>query len=200
MRRALTTALVGGALVLAGCSVDAGPGTPTAPGELPASTGVPATDAPTDEDEAPADGAPATAAPGDADGGEEGQAAADVAKAFLLAMVDADPKACDYLLSFTDVERPMTEVRSDHETCVELLPEVLKAETQSQGLDPEAAAALEGLQITGADVDGDTAVVGADHYADEFAEAMGQTTITLKRIDGDWYVDLDNSFATPTDG
>ncbi|AXH97224.1 hypothetical protein [Ornithinimicrobium avium] len=204
MRRALTTALAVSALVLAGCSGDEDPGTTpsTAPGDAPASTGAPAPTAPTDAVEETSDETSSTADPdagGEVEGGEEGQAAADVAKEFLLAMVDADPRACDYLLSFTDIERPMTAVKADHEMCVELLPEVLKAETEAQGLDPAAAAALQGLQITGADVDGDTAVVDGDNYAEEFAEPMGRTTITLKQIDGEWYVDLDNSFAAPTE-
>lgn len=209
MRQALTTTLVGAALVLAGCSGDgdgdgAAPGT-TAPGDPTVSTAGEDTDAggtaPVDGS-ASTDGAPSTAdAPPAADGvegGEDGQAAADVAKAFLLTMVDADPKACDYLLSFTDIQRPMTEVESDYDMCVELLPEVLAAETQAQGLDADAVEALENLQITGADVQEDTAVVDADNYGDEFAESMGDTKITLKKIGGQWYVDLDHSFATAT--
>lgn len=208
MRRAATTALVGGALVLAGCSgQEAAPDTPatSTPGEASAATGdggAAATGPTGSQQETATDEGSTTAGPDAAgvEGGEEGQAAADVAKDFLVAMVDADPRACDYLLSFTDLDRPMTEVASDHEMCVELLPEVLKAETKAQGLDPDAADALAGLQITGAHVDGDTAVIDADNYPQEFAAAMGDTTITLKRVADDWYVDLDNSFSTPTSG
>ncbi|RIK11597.1 MAG: hypothetical protein DCC50_14235 [Acidobacteria bacterium] len=207
----MTTALVGAALVLAGCSGedDTGTAATSAPGDASgdASGGTDEGDAATTDapagDGTTTDDASTTAGPGTEDGvegGEEGQAAADVAKDFLVAMVDADPRACDHLLSFTDLDRPMTEVESDHEMCVELLPEVLKAETEAQGLDPAAADALQDLQISGADVDGDTAVVDADNYPEDFAAAMGGTKITLKRVSGDWYVDLDNSFATPTDG
>ena len=203
MRHALTTTLVGAALVLAGCSGggDGDATGTTAPGDAPASTGGPGT-----ETGAPGDGttegSAATEGPdeGGVEGGEDGQAAADVAKEFLVAMVEADPKACDYLLSFTDIQRPMTAVDSDHEMCVELLPEVLKAETEAQGLDADAAQALESLEITGADVDGDTAVVDGDNYSDAFADAMGESQITLKKIDGGWYVDLDHSFGTAPTG
>lgn len=208
MRRAVTTALVGAALVLAGCSGedDTGTAATSAPGDAPGSTdegGAATTDAPAGDGTTTDEDASTTAGPGTEDGvegGEEGQAAADVAKDFLVAMVDADPRACDHLLSFTDLDRPMTEVESDHEMCVELLPEVLKAETEAQGLDAEAAQALESLEITGADVDGDTAVVDGDNYSDAFADAMGQSQITLRRIDGAWYVDLDHSFGTSPTG
>lgn len=202
MRHALTTTLVGAALVLAGCSGggDGDATGTTAPVDAPAGTageGAATTGAPGGT----TDGSAATGGPeGGVEGGEDGQAAADVAKEFLVAMVEADPRACDHLLSFTDIQRPMTAVDSDHEMCVELLPEVLKAETEAQGLDAEAAQALESLEITGADVDGDTAVVDGDNYSDAFADAMGQSQITLRRIDGAWYVDLDHSFGTSPTG
>lgn len=203
MRRATgaAIALTLSAVVLAGCSGD-DPSPTTAP--TPAPTGVGQSEAPDGEVQtataAPgeADGAGSTAAPEDGDGGADGQAAADVAAAFLVAMVNAEPEACDYLLSFTDLERPMTDVRSDHEMCTELLPEILRAETEAQGLDAEIAAELDGLVIDGADVDGDTAVVDADNYPPDLATSMGDAAMTLKRIDDRWYVDLDNSFAVQT--
>lgn len=201
MRRALVAAAAVPALVLAGCSDDE-PST-TAP-TTAAPSGATQTEAPDGEAQtataAPTegDGTGSTAAPGDVEGGEEGQAAADVAAAFLVAMVNAEPEACDHLLSFTDLERPMTDVEADYEMCTELLPEVLRAETEAQGLDDQVAAELEGLVISGADVDGDTAVVDADNYPPDLATSMGDAAMTLKRIDDRWYVDLDNSFAVPT--
>ena len=202
MRRALLAAVAVPALALAGCSADDTPSAPTtAPGDATAATAgdgaggdasPTATRAPDDEL------ATATVAPGDVEGGEDGQAAADVAAAFLVAMVNARPEACDHLLSFTDIERPMTAVEADYAMCVELLPEVHRAETEAQGLDADAAAALEGLVIRGADVDGDTAVVDADNYPPDLATSMGDAAMTLKRVDDQWYVDLDNSFAVPT--
>ncbi|GGK58566.1 hypothetical protein [Ornithinimicrobium pekingense] len=207
MRRALLTVVAVPALVtaLAACSGDDGspdPTTPpadpsaaTAPGDAADGTAPAATQAPAGDDTAVAT---ATVEPEDVEGGEEGQAAADVAAAFLVAMVNARPEACDHLLSFTDIERPMTAVEADYAMCAELLPEVLRAETEAQGLDAEAAAALEGLVIRGADVDGDTAVVDADNYPPDLATSMGDAAMTLKRVDDRWYVDLEDSFAVPT--
>lgn len=224
MRRATgaAIALTFAALVLAGCTGDdpsstsaSSPGGTTAgtaadEGDGDGTDGAPQTggtdgDAGSaDDDGADGEATTATATPGDAgdaadaEGGADGQAAADVAAAFLVAMVNAEPEACDYLLSFTDLERPMTAVRSDHEMCTELLPEILRAETEAQGLDAEMAAELDGLVIDGADVEGDTAVVDADNYPPDLATSMGDAAMTLKRIDDRWYVDLDNSFAVPT--
>lgn len=221
------TALTLSALVLTGCSGDDPSPAPTsAPGGTSASTaGTDGDEGAADGTDGGQQSAPgaddgsddgsddesstATVAPGDAgdagdagdgdgEGGADGQAAADVAAAFLVAMVNAEPEACDYLLSFTDLERPMTDVRSDHEMCTELLPEILRAETEAQGLDAEIAAELDGLVIDGADVDGDTAVVDADNYPPDLATSMGDAAMTLKRIDDRWYVDLDNSFAVQT--
>lgn len=143
------------------------------------------------------DAAPATQAPGDeVMGGEEGQAAADRAKEFLMALVTADPEACELLLSFSDPERPMTAIPSDLELCQAQLPATMEATVEAQNLGEDGIAVLESMQIRGADVDGDTAVVSRDNYSPLFAEAMGDSTITLKHIDGEWYVDLDAYLAT----
>lgn len=202
MRRALTAAVAVPVLALAGCGGGGEPST-SAP-TTAAQTGATATEGPdataqtgaqtAAQTGSPADGDGATAAPG----GAEGQAAADVAASFLVALAQARPDACDHLLSFTDIERPMTEVRADHDLCVELLPEVISAQAEAQGLDEDTAAALEGLVIEGADVDGDTAVVDGDNYPPDLAESMGDLSVRLKKVDDQWYVDLDNSFAVPT--
>lgn len=209
MRRTLTAAVASGALLLAACDSDADPDDPTA-GNTATEVVAPTTQAPppADSDDAtttaPLDGAPATdeapatQAPGDDEviGDEEGQAAAARAKAFLMALVTADPAACDLLLSFSDPERPMTAVPSDLELCQTQLPATMEATVEAQGLGEDGVAVLESMQIQGADVDEDTAVVGRDNYSPLFAEAMGDSTITLKRIDGEWYVDLDAYLAT----
>lgn len=219
MRRAPMIAAAAAALALSGCSGDVAPSpAPTANGspddDAATAHGGPADDeadpasstAPGEDDAATAapegDGAQATADPGDVDpgdagdarGGADGQAAAEVAQAFLAAMVDADAAACDHLVSFSDVQRPMTDVEEDYDLCVELLPLVLAEEVEAQGLDEEGASVLEAMEITGADVDGDTAVVGRDNVSPLFADSLGEETITLTRIDDRWYVDLDRSF------
>lgn len=131
-------------------------------------------------------------------GGEEGQAAADRAKEFLMALVAADPEACELLLSFSDPEQPMTAIESDLELCQTQLPATMEATVEAQGLGEDGIAVLEAMTITGADVseDGRTAVVGRDNYSPLFAEAMGDSTITLKNIDDEWYVDLDAYLVT----
>ena len=200
MRRALVAALAAPAVLLAGCSGEDTPTTPTGAGDEGAGGTTDAAGGQQTETGAPGDADGSTSTADVVEGGEDGQAAADVAAAFLVAMVNAQPEACDYLLSFTDLERPMTDVESDYEMCIELLPEILRAETEAQGLDEGVAAELEGLVISGADVDGDTAVVDADNYPPDLATSMGDAAMTLRRIDDQWYVDLDNSFAVPTSG
>lgn len=208
MRGTLTAAVASAVLLLAACDGDATDGTtsgetgtqvvsPTTQAPPPADSDDVATTAPVDA--APAtDEAPATQAPGDdaVMGGAEGQAAAARAKAFLMALVTADPAACDLLLSFSDPERPMATVPSDLELCQAQLPATMEATVEAQGLGEDGVAVLESMQIQGADVQGDTAVVGRDNYSPLFAEAMGDSTITLKRIDDEWYVDLDAYLAT----
>lgn len=155
--------------------------------------------APVDADtDTTTDAAPATQTPGEGEvmGGEEGQAAADRAKEFLMALVTADAGACELLLSFSDPEQPMTAIPSDLELCQTQLPATMEATVEAQGLGEDGIAVLESMQIRGAAVDGDTAVVGRDNYSPLFAEAMGDSTITLQRIDGEWYVDLDAYLAT----
>lgn len=208
MRRALSAAVAAPllAVVIAGCGGGDDPSTsaPTTAGATdgPATEGPDPTAQTGAQTGAPEDGDGSTAAPADVEedveGGAEGQAAADVAASFLVALAQARPDACDHLLSFTSAERPMTEVEADYDLCVELLPEVISAQAEAQGLDEDMAAALEGLVIRGAEVDGDTAVVDGDNYPPDLAESMGDLSVRLTRIDDRWYVDLEDSFAVPT--
>lgn len=216
MRRAPLIVLTVAALGLAGCSGDGSTEAPPAPtGEAapedPATTGAgdddaggstagpDGTDPGTDGDATTgaADTSRATVDPDEVEGGEDGQAAADVAQAFVAAMVRADPAACDHMVAFSDVQRPMSEVQEDQELCAELLPVVLAEEVDAQGLDEEGASMLAGMEITGAEVDGDTAVVDRDNVSPLFADSLGEETITLTRIGDRWYVDLDRSFVPP---
>lgn len=209
MRRTLLTLLAVPALALGACSDGDGEvvepttaSTPDAPVDVDDEADE-TEDAPADDDETTDAGDPttddtasATTAPGEVEGGEDGQAAADRAKEFLLALVTADAAACSMLLSFTDSERPMTDVPSDLELCETQLPATMESTIEAQGLGEEGVAILEAMTITGADVQGDTAVVDQDNYSPLFAEAMGDSTITLHRIGGEWYVDLDAYLAT----
>lgn len=203
MRRTFTALAASAALVLAACdggetADDAATDDAVAPTtQAPAPDDQDVTTAPADDD-AVTDEAPATQTPDDDGvmGGEEGQAAADRAKEFLMALVTADPEACNLLLSFSDPDRPMSAIPSDLELCEVQLPATMEATVEAQGLGEDGIAVLDSMQIRGADVDGDTAVVGRDNYSPLFAEAMGDSTITLKRIDGEWYVDLDAYLAT----
>ncbi|MFB9731475.1 hypothetical protein [Ornithinimicrobium kibberense] len=217
MRRTPVIAATAALLALSACSGSGTPGpTSTAPATegspdaAPATGGAASTEGPgTSSAPAPGgtpDGADVTAGPDQAgatvdpdevEGGADGQAAADVARQFLVAMVDADAAACDHMISFTDVQTPMVQVEEDYALCTELLPAVLAEEVDAQGLDEDGATLLEALQITGADVDGDTAVVDGDNVSPLFADSLGQETITLTRVEGRWYVDLERSFEPP---
>ncbi|WP_298748998.1 hypothetical protein [uncultured Serinicoccus sp.] len=155
-----------------------------------------------DETAATDDAAVTSAAPDGVEGGEEGQAAADRAKEFLLALVDADPAACGLMLSFTDTSRPMSEVPEDLELCEEQLPETMSAAVEAQGLGEEGRDILGAMQLRGAEIgaEGDTAVIDEDNYSELFAESMGDSTITLVRIDGEWFIDVERFLQTPEPG
>lgn len=210
MRRTLITLLAAPALLLAGCSGEE-PAVIEATAPVPATddaaTATPdeaaATDAPADGDAATGspddsgDSAAGTADPDEVEGGAEGQAAADRAKEFLLALVTADASACGMLLSFSDPDQPMTAVESDLELCETQLPATMESTVEAQGLGEEGVAILEAMQISGADVQDDIAIVDKDNYSQLFADAMGDSTITLKKIEGDWYVDIDAYLETP---
>ena len=206
MRRALTALLAAPALLFAAC--DSADGdvveatTPAGTADAGIATPDTATETPAAPDDAaattdPGDGAAGTIDPDEVEGGADGQAAADRAKGFLLALVTADPAACEMLLSFTDPEQPMTAIESDLEVCQTQLPATMESTVEAQGLGEEGVAILEAMQIRGADVQGDTAVVDQDNYSPLFADAMGDSTITLHRIDDEWYVDIDAYLATP---
>lgn len=176
------------------------------PDEVAATTGtddgVGATAPPADDATATTAAAPTSTTttaqddPADVMSGAEGQAAADRAEQFLHALVAADPEACSMVLSLSDPERPMTDVPSDLEMCRTQLPATMAATVEAQGLGEEGVAVLEEMEIRGADVQGDTAVTGPDNYSAQLEEAMGEATITLRRIDDAWYVDLDAFLAT----
>ena len=213
MRRAIATALTVPTVLLAACGDgDDGGTTPPATSSTTAATDEPTgTDEATEttEDVAATENstgdastttdAGAAGAPtgGEVEGGEDGQAAADVAKAFFVASVQAAPEACDHLLSFTDPSVPMADVEEDMELCREILPAAMSAEVDAQQLGTEEQAQiLEAMQIRGAEVDGDSAVVDKDNLSELFRDVLGDEVITLRKVDGTWYVDLDRSFQT----
>lgn len=212
MRRVLAALCAAPLVLLGACSddasvVDAPEPAVTTPVAGPAgddgATAAPPSDSDADavtQTEPAGNAAVTTTGPDEVEGGADGQAAADRAKEFLLALVRADEEACTMVLSFSDTERPMADVPSDLELCQEQLPQTMAASVEAQGLGDEGIAILEAMQIRGAEVTGDTAVVDQDNYSPLFAEAMGNSTITLHRIDGEWYVDIDAFMDSPDDG
>ncbi|GAA5166839.1 hypothetical protein [Ornithinimicrobium tianjinense] len=217
MRRAIATALTVPTLLLAACSDGDDGGTTPPPASSTSSTSdgtavtvdPPSTDGATQTaDDTAATGGPtgdataSTAAPsdgegGEAEGGEEGQAAADVAQAFFVAYIQADPDACDLLLSFSDPSVPMADAEDDLEVCREVLPAAVSGEVDAQQVDAqEQAEILEATQIRGAAVDGDSAVVDRDNLSELLQDVLGDEVIALRKVDGTWYVDLDRSFQT----
>lgn len=206
MRRALVSALAVPALLLSACGgddpevLDAPSTTQESTSEEPTTeaettTEEPTTEAETTEDPTTEDATETTEDDetsdddaSDAEGGEEGQAAADLAKEWLVAFVNAEEEVCDLMLDLSS-EGPMKDSESDYAICTATFP------TQAAAIfDAETAAIIESMQINGADVDGDTAVVDKDNFSSLFAEGMGEDVITLKKIDGDWYVDMNKSF------
>lgn len=206
MRRSLMALLAAPALLLGACDdgaevvepTEQAPATAYANGaDDAAQTTSPAGSS--DDGAAADDSAVTSVAPDEVEGGEDGQAAADRAKEFLLALVDADPAACTLMLSFTDTTQPMAQVPEDLELCRQQLPETMSAAVEAQGLGEEGRDILGAMQISGAEVnaEGDTAVIDEDNYSELFAESMGDSTMTLVKIDGEWFVDVERFLETP---
>jgi len=133
-----------------------------------------------------------TSAAGD-DGGPEGQAAADRAKEWLVAFVSGEETVCDYMLDLSS-DGPMKDSEADYELCTSYVPSLA-----GDMFDAEVAGIIGSMEITGATVDGDTATVDRSNFSEMFAEGFGDDVIALKRIDGEWYVDLEQSFQSPTE-
>jgi hypothetical protein len=203
MRRALVTTLAVPALLFSACSSDDGPSVEESSNDqadqaqesTQESTQEPADAEETTEEPAeaqastqePADTEESTAA-GPAEGGAAGKAAAARTKEFMVALVNADPEICQLILDFQG-EGPMKDSPEDLQICEEVLPSTL------EGLvGEEEAAIIDVIEVNGADVDGDTAIVDSDNFSELFAEGFGDEEITLKRFQKQWYVDLDNSF------
>jgi len=141
------------------------------------------TQAPADDEESSAG-----TAGGSVEGGAAGRAAAARTKAFIVALVNADPEICQLILGF-DGEAPMKDSPEDLKTCRDVLPSTL------EGLvGEEEAAIIDVIEVQGAEVNGNTAIVDKDNLSDLFAEGFGDEEITLKRVEKQWYVDLENSF------
>lgn len=122
------------------------------------------------------------------EGGEEGQAAADRTKEWLVALIEGEDAVCDMMLDL-ESEGPMPDNADHYEVCLATLP-TLGAEQFTE----EQAGILTMVGITGADVQGDTAVVDKDNFSELFAEGIGNQVITLQKVDGEWYVDMNKSF------
>lgn len=221
MRRSLVSALVVPAFLLSACggdepSVDeAAPPAETAeettmemaPPETAEETQAPAddatatTEAPPEaaaETEAPADEATATTGAGDTaeqtgaaggpPGGEDGEAAAAVTKDFLVALATADPEVCQLIISVTG-EGPMSDSPDQVQICEdELVPSLEGMMSEDE------AAIIELIEISGAQVDGDSATVSGENFDELFAAGFGEDEIALRKFEDEWYIDLENSF------
>jgi len=207
MRRALVTTLAVPALLLAACGSDDGPSVEESSSEEASNEeaeqaqetseeptdAAQTTDGPTEEQastQAPPDDEESTAgtAGGAVEGGAAGKAAAARTKDFMVALVNADPEICQLIMDF-EGQAPMKDSPEDLTICEDVLPSTL------EGLVGEdEAAIIDVIEVNGADVDGDTAIVDGDNFDEIFAEGFGDEEITLKKVDNEWYVDLDNSF------
>lgn len=194
MRPLFVSAVAASSLLLTACSGDDQGSEQTGAGADPAaqSTAAPSEDVVTQTDTAtqtaPAAGPDdSTATSSSADAAEE-QAAADRAKEFLVALANADPQLCELVVNFAG-DAPMADSPEEVQICVEeFLPEV-KGQMSEQEV-----AIMELVEIEGAQVNGDTATITADNFSEAFAVGFGDEEILLERLDGEWYVDIDNSF------
>lgn len=142
----------------------------------------------------PADDSSATSA-GEAMGGEQGQAAADRTEEFLVALVNADPALCGTILNLQGTA-PMNEAPADLKQCEEqIIPPLAQ---QMEGLlSEDQAGIIDEIEITGAQIEGETATVTSDNFSGTlgqgFAQGLGRDII-LQNIGGQWYVDFQKTF------
>lgn len=199
MRRLLPSILTVPVLALTGCSAVADPesdgaearatgGATAATDDTEVTTSEPATDieTATSSSKPPAEDADSTASP-DAAGGAEGQAAADRAEEFMVALVGAEPEFCRLLVGFNG-DAPMTHSPDELRLCEQNVVPALEGQ-----ISEEEAAVIEVIEIDGAAVDGDTARVTALNFGGIFADGFDDADIVLQRFDGQWYVDLQRS-------
>ena len=207
MRRALVIAVAIPALALSACSSDnestpsdnAGETTATqAPGDDSAMTSdtaaTTATSAPRgDTAESTGDSAQATTGPdAGVEGGSEGQAAADVTKKFITALSESDPSMCNYM---ANLQGEGTGPLKDDKELLDICKETIPGQTRG-AITEEQAAILGVMEISGADVQGDTAKVDKDNFSDLFAAGFAEQTFVLKKFDGEWFIDTGLSTLT----
>jgi hypothetical protein len=161
--------------------------TTTGPTAAPDAVATTSGDTATSTDDAATTTGPAADEP---EGGEEGQAAADRAKEWLVAFVNGEEAVCDYMLDLSS-EGPMTARQGDYDTCTTVIPSMA-----GEMFPAEVAGIIELMEISGADVRGDTAVIDRDNFSELFAEGFGDDYITLKKFDGQWYVDMNETFTS----
>jgi hypothetical protein len=197
MRRVLVGALAVPAFLLAACGGDEPEVEEPTTSDPAVQTSAPAEDTDTATDTAEAteepDTSSQTAAPDDsaatsAPGGEDGAEAAAVTEQFIVALATADPVLCELVIN-VEGTAPMSESPEEMEICEQQLVPTLEGQLSEQ-----EASIIELVEIDGAQVDGDTARVTSDNFGDLFAAGFGDGEIVLQRFDGEWYVDLDNSF------
>lgn len=223
MRRALVIAMAIPALALSACSSDTvtssdesatttGQGlvddaamtsdtamttATSAPGDIAENTGDSA-GATGDSAGATGDSANATGGPDDdVEGGADGQAAADVTKEFITALTEGDPSMCNYM---ANLQGEGTGPLKDDQELLDICKETIPGQTKSAITD-EQADILGVMEITGADVQGDTAKVDKDNFSDLFAAGFGDQVFVLNKYEGEWFVDLGLSeLSPPADG
>ncbi|MGB5951728.1 MAG: hypothetical protein WBG57_04325 [Ornithinimicrobium sp.] len=201
MRRSLIAALAVPVLFLAACGSDDDPSVEEATSEEtseqsseeateePEEETVEETEEPTEEAVEETEEPPQEAS-GDVEGGEEGAAAAAVTEEFMVALANADPKICDLMLdAFAGSTTPMADSPENLEQCQSLIVPSLEGV-----ITEEQAQIIELIEVMGADVQDDSATVDKDNFSELFAEGFGEETIELKKIDDQWYIDLENSF------
>lgn len=128
----------------------------------------------------------------DVEGGSDGQAAADVTKKFITALSQSDPSMCDYM---ANLQGDGTGPLKDDQELLDICKETIPAQTEG-AITQEQAAILGAMEISGADVQGDTATVDKDNFSDLFAAGFAEQTFVLKKFDGEWFIDTGLSTLT----
>lgn len=130
------------------------------------------------------DRAQATTSGPDQDGGEQGQAAAAAAERWITALATGDPSSCDLMTDSTGTV-PLAESAAEYDLCLANAEQIAE-----NNFTDELVSVIEEIEISGAEIDGDRAVIDSRHLSELFASAFTDASIRLLSVDGAWYVDM----------
>ncbi len=120
---------------------------------------------------------------GSTDSAADEEEVATVVETYFDAMGDKDGEAVCELMSNLDNSGPLADQPSMLEGCAEGVA------SGFGGLDDAQAEQMRAVEVSGAEIDGDTAVVRPEHLEGSGVDTAAQVELPLIKIDGTWYID-----------